>query len=350
MQHVVMTCGLQASGKSTWAKNEVLRSDGKWKRINRDDLRSMVDAGTWSPQNEKFMLKLRDTLLVTALKQGYNVIIDDTNLTSKHWNDISKLLAKADIDVTLREQWFYVGVDDAIERDSKREKPVGADVIKKTWKQFGKGINELNSPKTQVFFAKQKSSVVQQDQNLPKAIICDLDGTLALIGDRSPYDASRCDVTDKPNIPVIETVSLFFQKGYKILFVSGRDEKDRAPTERFIIQHCKEMSKEFIQNEILRLEKAFEENSNADQVEISLSLLLLENAYKNVEKTNQFAGLFMRSRGDMRADTIIKQEIWDKHISPFYNVLCAIDDRDNVVQMWRHQIGITVFQVADGNF
>ena len=48
-----MTKGLPASGKSTWAKLEVARSKGKTKRINKDDLRDMIDAGTWSKENEK---------------------------------------------------------------------------------------------------------------------------------------------------------------------------------------------------------------------------------------------------------------------------------------------------------
>ena len=38
-----------------------------------------------------------------------------------------------------------------------------------------------------------------------------------------------------------------------------------------------------------------------------------------------------------------------EHIEPFYDVLCVLDDRDQVVRMWRHR-GLTCLQVAPGNF
>src|SRR5207245_9019847 len=41
--------GLPASGKSTYAKELVLKG---WKRVNKDDLRAMIDNGKWSHSNE----------------------------------------------------------------------------------------------------------------------------------------------------------------------------------------------------------------------------------------------------------------------------------------------------------
>ena len=72
-----------------------------------------------------------------------------------------------------------------------------------------------------------------QDQSLEKVAIFDNDGTISLIGDRSPYDASKCDLTDIPHDHVIRAMKLYFNAGYKIIFVSGREEKDREPTKRF---------------------------------------------------------------------------------------------------------------------
>lgn len=49
--------------------------------------------------------------------------------------------------------------------------------------------------------------------------------------------------------------------------------------------------------------------------------------------------LFMRAEGDMRKDTIIKEEIfWDK-IADNYNVVGVVDDRPSVVRMW-HELKI----------
>ena len=52
------------------------------------------------------------------------------------------------------------------------------------------------------------------DPNLPNAIICDLDGTLALLNGRNPYDASLCEDVI-PNIPVVETLKLYYNRDRK---------------------------------------------------------------------------------------------------------------------------------------
>ncbi len=59
--------------------------------------------------------------------------------------------------------------------------------------------------------------------------------------------------------------------------------------------------------------------------------------------------LWMRAEGDMRKDSIIKREIYEREIAGKYNVLFVLDDRNQVVDMWR-SLGLTVFQVAEGDF
>jgi predicted kinase len=345
MQHVVLTKGLQASGKSTWAKQQV-RTQDNWKRINKDDLRAMLDDNLWSSTKEKFILKARDSLLTTALLQGFNVVIDDTNLDNKHWKDILFLLTKMDIDVTLREQPFPIDLEEAIKRDAARPKPIGEEAITNTWKRYLKGKAGVLEPRMEVLYEK-KHLTYENDPSLPKAIICDLDGTLALMGDRSPFDASRCDLVDLPNPPVVEAVKLFFNAGYKIIFLSGRDEKDRGPTERFIIRHLPQLSGTFIHNEVARLKAQYQETPTPDLD--AEAMLFLEELVKIPVDVPQ-AMLLMRGRKDMRKDTIIKREIWDAHIAGKWNVLCAIDDRPSVVRMWRYDVGLPVFQVSDKEF
>jgi hypothetical protein len=57
----------------------------------------------------------------------------------------------------------------------------------------------------------------------------------------------------------------------------------------------------------------------------------------------------MREYGDQRKDSIVKAEIFDQEIRGRYHVVAVFDDRDQVVRMWR-SLGLTVFQVAEGNF
>jgi hypothetical protein len=60
--------------------------------------------------------------------------------------------------------------------------------------------------------------------------------------------------------------------------------------------------------------------------------------------------LFMRPTGDMRQDYIVKEELYRKYIEPFYNVKLVLDDRDQVVSMWRDRLGLTCWQVNKGDF
>ena len=62
-----------------------------------------------------------------------------------------------------------------------------------------------------------------------------------------------------------------------------------------------------------------------------------------------FDGIFMRDKDDNRKDSIIKQEIYLRDIEPFYDVFLILDDRDQVVKMWR-DLGLKCLQVQEGNF
>jgi hypothetical protein len=59
--------------------------------------------------------------------------------------------------------------------------------------------------------------------------------------------------------------------------------------------------------------------------------------------------LHLRSRKDNRPDSVVKMEIYKREIEPRHTVAWVLDDRDQVVRMWR-SLGLTVLQVAEGNF
>ena len=62
-----------------------------------------------------------------------------------------------------------------------------------------------------------------------------------------------------------------------------------------------------------------------------------------------YTDLFMRSDKDYRDDTVVKREIFEQKIKPFYEVLFAIDDRAKVVKMWR-EAGLVCLQCDWGEF
>lgn len=299
MQNIIVLKGLQGSGKSTWAINEVATNPNKYKRLNKDELRAMLDASIWNKDNERFLLKMQEYIVMEALKVGKDVIIDDTNFDEKHFKRMCGIAAVSNRTVTVSEKYFPIDVKVAIERDSKRLKPVGEKIIRSYYDRYIK--DKTIFEKTFCCFARISPPAIF-DPRLPEIVICDLDGTAALLNGRNPYDASTCD-EDLPNRPVIETLVAMQNTGYHVLFVSGREDKYKEQTLKFLTTHF------------------------GDEFE-----------------------LFMRKTGDQRADQIIKKEIYDEHIRNKYNVLFVLDDRPKVVRMWRHDIGLTVFQLNDIEF
>jgi len=126
---VYLLKGLPASGKSTWAKRLVKEYPGRHKRVSKDSLRSMLDSNHWSKHNEKFILNLRDHIIMAGLKDGKNVIVDDTNLEPRHEERIRKLLAgRTDVKIQIKD-FTDVPVETCIKRDLVRPNSVGSKVI-----------------------------------------------------------------------------------------------------------------------------------------------------------------------------------------------------------------------------
>lgn len=140
-----------------------------------------------------------------------------------------------------------------------------------------------------------------QGNGKPQAWIVDIDGTVALKGDRSPFDWKRVG-EDKPNEPVLTVVRALAGCGHRLIFVSGRMEQCRDTTVAWLNRH------------------------RVDAVH-----------------------LHMRPDDDYRPDEVLKREIYEKEIRDRYEVAGVIDDRAKVVAMWR-SLGLTVLQCADGNF
>ena len=152
-------------------------------------------------------------------------------------------------------------------------------------------------------------------------IVCDLDGTLCNIdhrlhfvqvaqGERKDWDSFFNGVpNDTVNKPVLEVLDRFrlTLNDFQIVFCSGRPERCRTDTVEWLKKYY------------------FTECEGKLHYE-----------------------LYMRQDGDFRRDDIVKQEILDKYIDKD-RVLFVLDDRDQVVDMWRRN-GLTCFQVAEGDF
>lgn len=69
--------------------------------------------------------------------------------------------------------------------------------------------------------------------SLPAAILVDVDGTVALRGDRSPYDETSVHL-DTPHLPVITVVRAMHAAGHAVIFCSGRTTNCRDATEQWL--------------------------------------------------------------------------------------------------------------------
>ena len=278
---VLILRGLPASGKSTYAK-ELVSKDHNWVRVNKDDLRAMMNGGVFSRKLEEQIVITERELAENALKLGKNVVIDDTNFNLAHERYFSQLARyyKAEFEV----KFFDTPLEECIERDNKRPNGVGEAVIRKMHNQY----------------LKPQPAVYEHNKNLRTAILCDIDGTLAHMKNRSPYDWGRVD-TDEVD-PTIKNLLNVLKDKYFIILASGRDEICREKTEKWLRGN-----------------------------DIPYGMLL------------------MRPEGDIRKDSIIKRILFENYIRDYYNIQFVLDDRNQVVEMWR-SLGLKCLQVQEGDF
>lgn len=131
---ITFTVGLPASGKSTWAK-QFVQKNTDWIRVNRDELRNMRGQ-YWIPKQEGMITAWEDACIMEALKRGYNVIVDATNL--KHAKNLGRYQTykKIDPELVIDCKFFTdVSLEECIERDNNREESVGEDVIRRMYEQ-----------------------------------------------------------------------------------------------------------------------------------------------------------------------------------------------------------------------
>lgn len=145
-----------------------------------------------------------------------------------------------------------------------------------------------------------------------KAVIIDLDGTLCDVSHRVHFVKSAVPdwqgffdacIDDTPNAAVVALVNMAMLAHYAILYVSGRPATHRAQTEAWLAQYGLDYHQR----------------------------------------------LLMRPTGDYRPDQVVKRELYEQHIAGHYEVLFTVDDRKQVVQMWR-ELGLTCLQCAEGDF
>lgn len=301
MSKLIILRGVSGSGKSTWARNQT-----GYLVVSRDSIREMQYGSsgkdyydvpnTFLMERESVVTMIQDSMIEGALRTGVNVIVDNTNIEWRYVKALAKIANKVGAEVEIRV--FDAAVQTAITNDHMRAarggRSVGADIIRKQHQRLQGTIYKELEP---VFVP----APYEGTPGKPKAFLVDIDGTLAHMRDyRGPYDWQKVHLDDADE-SIVELVNYGISEEYTVIVMSGRDESCRDLTETWL------------------------------------------------DRWVRWDDLFMRPEKDMRPDNIIKAELFDKYVRDNFDVKFVLDDRDQVVQMWR-SMGLKCLQVAEGNF
>lgn len=210
---LIFLAGLPACGKTSWAK-EYQKNNPGTKRVNKDDLRAMIDDSVWSKSNEKTILSIQRSI-VSDLLNKHDVILDNTHLDKKHEEEYREICL--DNGYLFEYKFFDVDVEECIRRDKNRANPVGAKVILDMYNRYIR--KEIEKPE----YLPEK----------PHAILCDIDGTLAKKGDRNIYNGSNVHL-DTLILPVFQVISHYTNSGRKIFYLSGRSTEFAEQTSQWL--------------------------------------------------------------------------------------------------------------------
>ena len=147
-----------------------------------------------------------------------------------------------------------------------------------------------------------------------KTVIVDIDGTVANCEHRQHFlrvkprnwkSFKELAYEDGVYEDIVELVQTLHSAGNKIVFVTARSEGERAVTTAWLIDKSG-----------------------------------LHDIYDK---------LYMRTEGDNRDDSIVKEELLEELREDGYDPWLVLDDRDRVVVKWR-ELGLRCLQVAPGDF
>jgi len=299
---LIVLQGLPGSGKTTWRKKYVEENPATIV-VCRDEIRHELGDYSHNSDTEKEVSRIEIERVKNALNDGLDVIIDATNLSMKNmkmWDGIAKQFGIA----AQFEMMPYIPMAEALRRDSApdRDHHCGLEVIMRFYHDHypDKFFEEKNA------MEKHKHVFIHHDRipinnALPKAVICDIDGTLGWMN-RNPFDYARVD-EDRLDERMMQILRAMDAAGVEIIIMSGREGTDV----------CMEKTTKW-----------------------------LDSVMGGIKYT-----LYLKAAKDYRPDNVTKKEMFEKNIRDKYDVICVYEDREKVVTMWR-ELGLLCCQVATG--
>ena len=311
MGNIILLVGPPGCGKTTWAKLYVQEHIAK--RINRDDLREMMykkeDDGLGKPiftsADEKVIKRIRNYTIESWLQQGYDVVVDDTNLDPYVFADMQQIARRIG-DIGVREHVFTLERAMCKHQNEDREEGVVPEARwNEMWEVFAlhKKNDDYYAPPIDIELMMNNEEL--KITKLPKAVIVDIDNTIAMFPNgRGPFEHKKIP-NDIPNGNLLYILDIFKKYDIDIILVSGRSEDTETATRSWFADRN-------IWYDFLYMRPAGEE-------------------HKNVK------------------DYIIKKKIYEEHIKGVFFVLCAFEDREQTTVGWR-DLGVPVHQINFGRY
>lgn len=304
--------GLPSSRKSSIARDMQCTFGGRI--VERDAIRFMLYGTYHDPDliDELLVTETQNVLIEAGLRMGEDVYVPDMNLKNQY---VVKLIRQAE---AFGAEWEIVDLTNADidqvlwDNQSAERFRVGKVVPEKLIMDLHQRFIKGREHPLPVTLPERKEATKRApyipDTTKPAAIIVDIDGTVARMKDRGPFDEHLVSQDE-----LIEGVATMVKGiafgGVQIVFMSGRTDACRGDTERWLMEKMPWL--EHVPGRKLHMRRSVED------------------------------------RG--RPDDDVKYDLFMREVAPHYNVLYTIDDRDKVVKMWR-DIGLTCAQVAEGNF
>ena len=304
---IILTRGVPASGKSTWAKKVISENDWnrgeQWIRVNNDDIRNMFGV-YWVPDREKLVDSTRKNIIQKAVENRVNIIVDNMNFSEKYKTEVEQILEETEMfdEYEIEYKDFFIPLAEAIERDSLRSNPIGAGVIKSIYKQ---NINLFNQA--------QVNRPIVKKQGLPNAIIVDLDGTVANnTTGRSFY--GKESYSKMYDDEVYSDVKHFLHNCVSgeptIIFITGRNGDPSS-----FFNDGYEISKQWIKDKL---------------------------------GIDEFI-LYTRKPGDYTSSDLYKKAVYESYIKDQYDIDFVLEDSMKCCNMWR-ELGLLCFNVWFNNY
>lgn len=315
MTKLTILRGLPGSGKTTLAKAEYPNSVLVERDILRVELYPLEKGQAYYvhpdfQRREARVTQILHNRIKDLLAQGVDVVSADTSLSARTVKDLARVARSVGGHIEVEVVVVDTPVEECIRRQKFRpeDEQVPEEVIRSMHGRYFplKEVDLTNvmaskDEKAAKFYASLEP--VKPLTGAPWALIVDIDGTVATHeGIRGHHDYHRV-LEDAPKDDIIELVNVLWpEHASPVIFVSGRPDSCREDTVEWLKAH-------------------------------------------GLPSDN----LFMRKTGDFRPDYLVKYELFNEHIRGNYNVRYVLDDRNQVVKMWR-ALGLTCLQVAFGDF